>query len=58
MNIFYTGTTQIEGVRLVNGSSQYDGNPEVNLGGQWGHLSSDLFQREEAVAFCRTMGKK
>lgn len=42
-------------VRLVNGSSTWEGRLEVRHEGQWGSVCDDGFGAEEALVVCRTL---
>ncbi|XP_041347093.1 macrophage scavenger receptor types I and II-like, partial [Gigantopelta aegis] len=43
-------------VRLVNGSSQYEGRVEVFYDNQWGTLCDDNFSYRGATVICRMLG--
>ena len=45
-----------ESLRLVNGSSQYEGRLEICLGGRWGTVCDDGFGRNDAIVACRQLG--
>jgi hypothetical protein len=45
-------------VRLVGGTSQYDGRVEVNIADGWGTVCSRYIGRYDADTLCKSMGLK
>ena len=44
-------------VRLVNGMNEYEGRPEVCIGGKWGTICADFrWDDKDAQAICRQIG--
>ncbi|XP_041455891.1 deleted in malignant brain tumors 1 protein-like [Lytechinus variegatus] len=43
-------------LRLVGGSSRFEGRVEMHYNGKWGSVCSDRFNRDEATIVCRTLG--
>ncbi|XP_070560709.1 scavenger receptor cysteine-rich domain-containing protein DMBT1-like isoform X2 [Ptychodera flava] len=43
-------------IRLVGGSSQYEGRVEVLYSGQWGTVCDDAFEDSDATVVCRELG--
>nr|KAG5701001.1 hypothetical protein BaRGS_022712 [Batillaria attramentaria] len=43
-------------IRLVNGSTEYEGRVEVHRGEQWGTVCDEDFDQNDALVVCRMMG--
>ena len=44
------------GIRLVEGSSAYQGTVEVNFNGKWGSICDDSWDNNDARVVCRQLG--
>ena len=44
------------GIRLADGTNQYEGRLEILFRGEWGTVCSDRFQLEDAQVACKMLG--
>lgn len=54
-NIFALDDLTVTRIRLINGSSDYDGRLEVLVNGEWGTVDGNGFGISEASVACRMM---